>query len=164
MSQLSSNELLRKGDKEGWMEKRREALMCTQKDLEEAWERTLAKFKIVKPDERTKAEIAMVKRATAASKGSRFQFSRAFLEKNKPRTKSKLRKESYQSTNALTPKERARLALESMRNSDSESQGETKISSKTSKGSGKRKTRRKRKRRRTKKKRRRKRKKTRKRY
>ena len=153
MSQLSANELLRKGDKEGWIKKRRELMQCSRGHLEEAWKRNVKKYKVVKPDERTKAEKALVKRATAVSKGARYQHSRAFLEQGRPNKKSSLRNVSHLSTNALTPEQQKRLALESM--------GDSKISSKTSKGSGKRKRKtRKRKRRHTKKKRRRRKKKT----
>ena len=149
MSQLSANELLRKGDKEGWIKKRRELMKCSPIDLENAWKRNVKKYKLVKPDEKTKAQDLLVNRAMADSKGSRFQFSRAFLEKDKLKQKSSLKNEAHLSTKALTPEERKRLTLESM--------GESKISSKTSKGSGSRKRKtRKRKRRRTKKKRRRK--------
>lgn len=153
MSQLTANELLRKGDKEGWIKKRRELMKCSPIDLENAWKRNVKKYKLVKPDERTKAEALLVNRAIAASKGSRFQSSRAFLEKDKVKQKSSLKNEAHLSTKALTPEERKRLTLESM----GESAGESKISSKTSIGSGSRKRKtRKRKRRRTKKKRRRK--------
>ena len=147
MSQLSANELLRKGDKEGWIKKRRELMKCSPIDLENAWKRNVKKYKLVKPDEKTKAQDLLVNRAIADSKGSRFQFSRAFLEKDKLKQKSSLKNEAHLSTKALIPEERKRLTLESM--------GESKISSKTSKGSGRRK-RKTRKRRRTKKKRRRK--------
>ena len=148
MSQLSANELLRNGDREGWIKKRMEIKKCTPRDLENAWKRNVERYKLVKPDERTKAEKEMVQRATVFPKGSKFRDTRVWTEKDKPMPKSKLGKESYQSTNALTAKERKRLALESM--------AESKISSKSSKGSGKRKRKtRKRKRRRTKKKRRR---------
>ena len=147
MSQLSANELLRKGDKEGWIKKRRELMKCSPIDLENAWKRNVKKYKLVKPDEKTKAQDLLVNRAIADSKGSRFQFSRAFLEKDKLKQKSSLKNEAHLSTKALIPEERKRLTLESM--------GESKISSKTSKGSGSRK-RKTRKRRRTKKKRRRK--------
>tara|TARA_B100001287_G_scaffold40478_1_gene29666 strand:- start:95 stop:598 length:504 start_codon:yes stop_codon:yes gene_type:complete len=160
MSQLSANELLRKGDKEGWIKKRRELMQCSREHLEEAWKRHVKKYKVVKPDERTKAEKELVHRATALSKGARYQHSRAFLERGRPKSKSSLRTVSHLSTNALTPKEQKRLALESL----DESESESKISSKASKGSGKRKRKtRKRKRRRTKKKRRRNKRKTKKR-
>ena len=89
----------------------------------------------------------MVNIAIAASKGSRFQSSRAFLEKDKLKQKSSLKNEAHLSTKALTPEERQRLTLESM--------GESKISSSSIVRGGKRK-RKTRKRRRTKKKRRRK--------
>ena len=151
MSQLSANELLRKGDKEGWIKKRRELMKCSPIDLENAWKRNVKKYKLVKPDEKTKAQALLVNRAIEASKGSRFQSSRAFLEKDKVKQKSSLKNEAHLSTRALTPEERKRLTLESM----GESAGESKISSKTSIGSGSRK-RKTRKRRRTKKKRRRK--------
>ena len=164
MSQLSANELLRKGDKEGWIKKRRELMQCSRAHLEEAWKRNVKKYKVVKPDERTKAEKELVHRATALSKGARYQHSRAFLERGRPKSKSSLRTVSHLSTNALTPKEQKRLALESLNESESESESESKISSKASKGSGKRKRKtRKRKKRRTKKKRRRNKRKTKKR-
>ena len=151
MSQLSANELLRKGDKEGWIKKRRELMKCSPIDLENAWKRNVKKYKLVKPDEKTKAEALLVNRAIAASKGSRFQSSRAFLEKDKLKKKSPLKNEAHLSTKALTPEERKRLTLESM----DESAVESKISSSSIVRGGKRK-RKTRKRRRTKKKRRRK--------
>ena len=95
-------------------------MQCSRGHLEEAWKRNVKKYKVVKPDERTKAEKALVKRATAVSKGARYQHSRAFLERGRPKSKSSLRTVSHLSTNALTPKEQKRLALESLDESESE--------------------------------------------
>jgi len=150
MSQKSLNDLLRSEDKAGWIEKKREGMGCGIKELEASWNRNVKRYKLREmiPNAKEQRET-IIKRATAFPKGSMFQHTRVWTEKDKPKSKSNLRKVSYQSTNALTAKERTRLALESMRESDSSSP------SKKSKGSGKRKHKtRKRKRRRTKKKRR----------
>ncbi len=161
MSQKSLNDFLRSEDKEGWIEKKREGMGCGIKELEASWNRNVERYKQTLPSEKTQLKT-LLERATKYSKGIRYRDSSAYNKQSNK--KSPLRNVSYQSTNALTPKEQTRLALESMRERDSESESpESKISSKTSKGRGKRKRKtRKRKRRRTKKKRRRKRRKSRK--
>ena len=159
MSQKSLNDFLRSEDKAGWIEKRREGMGCGIKKLEASWNRNVERYKKTLPSEKTQLKT-LLERATKDSKGIRYRDSSAYKKRGQKK-KSSLRNVSHLSTNALTPKEQTRLALESMRERDSESESspESKISSKKSKGSGKT---RKRKRRRTKKKRRRKRRKSRK--
>jgi len=110
MSQLSFNELLRKGDKSGWIKKRREAMKCTANDLEEAWKRHRKKHKQLIASEKTKGQRVLVDRATGNVKGLRFQTSRAFLEKGKPNQKSSLSnpRSSYEERKESTPLENAR--------------------------------------------------------
>ena len=141
MSQKSLNDLLRAEDKAGWIEKKREGLGCGIKELEASWNRNVERYKMTLPSKKTQQKT-LLERATKYSKGIRYRDSSAYNKQSNK--KSPLRNVSYQSTNALTPKEQTRLALESMRESESESEFENKISSKKSKGSGKRKTRKKR--------------------
>ena len=150
MSQKSLNDLLRSEDKAGWIEKKREGMGCGIKELEASWNRNVERYKKTLPSEKTQLKT-LLERATKDSKGIRYRDSRAYNKR--PKEKSSLRNVSHQSTNALTPRQRQRLIIESM--------GST---TRNNKGAGKRKRKtRKRKRHRTKKKRRRRKRKTRKR-
>ena len=146
MSQKSLNDFLRSEDKAGWIEKRREGMGCGIKILEAAWNRSVEKYKKTLPSEKTQLKT-LLERSTKDPKKTQYQHSRLYNKKGTNK-KSSLRNVSHLSTNALTPEQGKRLALESM--------GESKISSNITKGGSKRKRKtRKRKRRRTKKKRRR---------
>ena len=150
MIQKSLNDLLVAEDKAGWIEKRREGMGCGIKELEASWNRNVERYKKTLPSEKTQLKT-LLKRATGKGKGSRFQYSRAFLEKDKPKPKSSLRKVSPLSTNALTVEQQRLLTLSALNPGKDMSAGKRK-----------RKTRKRRKRRRTKKKRLRKRRRTRK--
>jgi hypothetical protein len=118
MSQKTLNELLEANNKAGWIEKKREGLGCGIKKLEASWNRNVERYKFLyKIPNAKKQRETIIRRATAFPKGSKFRHTRVWTEKNKQKPKSNLRKVSYQSTNALNPKEQTRLALESMKDS-----------------------------------------------
>ena len=118
MSQKTLNELLDANNKAGWIEKKREGLGCGIKKLEASWNRNVEMYKLREmiPNAKEQRET-IIRRATAFPKGSKFRHTRVWTEKDKQKPKSNLRKVSYQPTNALNPKERTRLALESMKDS-----------------------------------------------
>jgi len=147
MSQKTLNELLEANNKAGWIEKKREGLGCGIKNLEASWNRNVERYKLREmiPNAKEQRET-IIRRATAFPKGSKFQHTRVWTEKDKQKPKSKLRKVSYQSTNALNPKERTRLALESMKDSKGGKRRKTR-KRKTRKRKTRKKTKRRRKRR-----------------